>query len=71
MKWLTRNDVHLSAPYRLYRSVRGWEAWIWAKGGGACLGRELALPAAKALCEAHRERSSSTSSLPKTAKRSA
>jgi hypothetical protein len=54
MKWLIRNNNHFSAPYRVYHSIQGFDAWIYSKHGAACLGRGLTLNAAQSLCEKHR-----------------
>jgi hypothetical protein len=55
MNWITRDDKHLSAPYRIYRSVQGWDAWIYTGTGGACLGKGFkTIDLAKQSCEQHR-----------------
>lgn len=53
MKWIEKQHRHLSAPYQLLSSIRGWEAWIKTDTRFVCLGRELKLEEAKNLCLKH------------------
>lgn len=50
----------LSAPYSIYRQVRGYELWVYSKGSGivggpGILGREIkTLELAKDMAEVHK-----------------
>jgi len=59
MNWIQHGMGHYAAPYRVYHSIRGYEAWIFGKTQ-ACLGRQLSLPEAKRLCEQHRAKAKET-----------
>lgn len=55
MTWIQRGNSHLSAPYRVVMSVRGFEAWVFSRRHSGVLGREIkTLNQAKALCEKHK-----------------
>jgi len=54
MTWLERNGMHLSAPYRIYSGVQGFDAWHYGKQSFV-LGRGIStLARAKELCERHK-----------------
>lgn len=56
MNWIQRGQAHLSAPYRIVGSIRGFEAWVFSRNQSGILGREIpTLDRAKALCEKHKE----------------
>ncbi len=55
MNWITRNNMYLSAPYRIYSGVQGFDAWHYGKHGCFCLGKQYAtLSKAKDSCEQHK-----------------
>lgn len=55
--WITRGEMSLSAPYRVTRSIRGFECWIYSKAQSGCLAREVAtLRQAQDLCDRHRQK---------------
>jgi len=54
MNWVERNGMHLSAPYRIYSGVKGFEAWHYGVQSFV-LGKQIGtLEAAKAICEKHK-----------------
>jgi hypothetical protein len=57
MNWIQRGLGTYASPYRIYREVQGYAAWIYPKTGAACLGRDIrTLAEAKTLCERHQEK---------------
>jgi hypothetical protein len=54
VNWLLRGTSHLSAPYRIYSGVKGFDAWHYGKIS-FCLGKQIATVAqAKEICEKHK-----------------
>jgi len=54
MNWIQRGNRHLSAPYHIHSSIKGWEVWLNSKNHYGVLARELpSLVAAKAYAEQH------------------
>lgn len=54
MNWLQRGNRHLSAPYHIHSSIRGWEVWLNTKAKYGVLARELpSLAKAKEFAESH------------------
>lgn len=55
MNWKTRGTSHLSVPYHIHSSIKGYEVWLQKDGKYGVLKRELpTLTAAKEFCEAHK-----------------
>lgn len=55
MKWTTRGKTHLSMPYSVISSIRGYEVWLQTKGKYGVCAREIpTLEKAKAYCEWHK-----------------
>jgi hypothetical protein len=54
MNWISRGECSMSAPYRIVRTVRGFELWIYGRAQSGCIAREIAtLRKAQDLAEAH------------------
>lgn len=54
LAWVQRGDCSFSNPYRIVRSIRGFELWSFEPNKSGCLGREIAtLEQAKAFAERH------------------
>jgi hypothetical protein len=55
VKWIQRDNIYLSAPYRVVSNVRGFEVWFSKKNQYGILGREfVTLGAAQSFCAAHK-----------------
>lgn len=55
MKWLDRDGSSVSGGYRVVRTIKGFEAWIFDSKRSGVLGRGIStLTQAKALCEQHK-----------------
>lgn len=55
--WVQRGDCAFSNPYRIVRSIRGFELWSFEPNKSGCLGREIAtLEQAKGLAERHAQK---------------
>lgn len=54
MNWVKHGGTHLSSPYKILLSTRGFESWIFSKTAHGCLGRQIpTLDQAKAVCAKH------------------
>jgi hypothetical protein len=55
VNWITRGDTTLSGGYRITRSVRGFEVWLFNAKQSGCVAREVqTLQEAKAVAEKHK-----------------
>lgn len=61
LSWVTRGECAMSAPYRIVRSTRGMEIWLFSKTQSGCLAREIAtMEQAKLFCERHAQKQRET-----------
>jgi hypothetical protein len=54
MTWVERNNMFLSAPYRIYRSVSGFECWHYGKSAFVLARQVPTIKRAKEICEEHK-----------------
>ncbi len=53
MKWVQLDTQWISNPYRIFRTVRGWDLWVYGKQSGV-IGREIqSLKLAQDMAEKH------------------
>lgn len=61
MKWKQHGKTHVSTPYVVYPSIRGWEAWYRSADKFGVLRKDFpSLAAAQKHCDDHKAKEATT-----------